>query len=536
MPAAPPTSSSPAPAAPPAGIPAPAAAQASLNSAAGNAIQWNLATPISVTLKDAAGQPVATPVCSSADTAKVVVSADCSRVTVKRLGAQSVTVSGGASIATLTLQGVPQRHWSGLHGVDGAFSSGDTSFVPQQDGTLLAWGSNPRDILGQNFNETQLPFLSAPKTVLDATGKQALHAIYQASGGAATALALTEDGKVWGWGSNDYSQLPQPSPLAGWALLPVQLRNAANNGELDHVVQVEIGDINTLALLDDGTVMTWGHYHGQDDQPLKLFPGLVKTPDGSDILRNIVAVSAGSNFSLALTDDGRVYSWGFDLEAGSLGAGKTFLQPTPLPFAVIKQDGSPLSNIVSISAGYLHTLALAADGTVWAWGNNTKGTIGQGSALSNSIPYAVQVKSSTGDGVLSDIVMVAAGGNHSVALDKNGRVWTWGFNLDSQLGDGPSNPAGDTSRLPRLVVNETATGSLGGIVSISAGSRTTFAVKVDGTVLGWGNGFSASLGRGIDEATWHDANVPAPVRNVGNTGPLVLPNLAAYPNIVRRAR
>ena len=105
--------------------------------------------------------------------------------------------------------------------------------------------------------------------------------------------------------------------------------------------------------------------------------------------------------------------------------------------------------------------------------------------------------------------MVAAGGNHSVALDQNGRVWTWGFNLDSQLGDGPSNPAGDTSRLPRLVVNETATGSLGGIVSISAGSRTTFAVKADGTVLGWGNGFSASLGRGIDEATWHDANVPA---------------------------
>ena len=115
-------------------------------------------------------------------------------------------------------------------------------------------------------------------------------------------------------------------------------------------------------------------------------------------------------------------------------------------------------------------------------------------------------------------------------------MWAWGFGPLGALGDGPNRLAGNGSTLPRVVFNETATGQLGDVLSIAAGYGSSVALKADGTVLMWGDNFSAALGRGIKQDPWKSEPVPTPVRNIANDGPLQLTGLSAYANIIRRAR
>jgi alpha-tubulin suppressor-like RCC1 family protein len=500
---------------------------------------------MSVTLRDPQGTAITSITCQSADAAVVTVAADCSKVMLKRLGAQNILVTGGIYTATLALQGVPQRQWSGTHGVASSFGSGNYSLLALTDGTAKAWGTNGFGVLGQGKPPTAtspnpaLEYSSIPLSVLDAAGTAELNQIYQVSAGNVNAFALTEDGSVWGWGRNSSCNLAQAT-CGDSILQPVRVRNAANNGALMNVAQVESGDGNQTALLDNGTVMTWGQWTGQGDTSSKNFPGLVKTPDGSASLSNIVAISAGNSFSLALASDGKVYAWGYDLSGGRLGAGSTSNNPAPLPNTVKKLDGSELTNIVSISAGYNFSLAIAADGTVWGWGSNSNGQLGQGALNFNGTPYAVQVKAPSGtNGLLSNILMVAAGGNHALALDSTGKVFAWGFATAGQLGDGSNRPARDESSLPRAVVNTDGLLQLSDIVSIAASYDNSTALKADGTVLMWGENFRGALGRGdapSSSGLWVDSPVPAPVVANAALTPLIINSLASYPNLKRRSR
>ena len=510
------------------------AASASLVAPTLGKFSWNVEAPITVALKDPQGVAVTPITCQSADASVVTVTADCSKTTLMRLGNQNIIVSGGAYTATLALQGVPQRLWNGQHGVDSA-GYGDFSLLALSDGTAMGWGSNTFGVLGQN-NGLTTNFSSLPLSVLNASGTAPLAQLYQVSAGDENAFALSEDGGVWGWGQNSSCNLAQT--ICGNAvLLPVRVRNAANDNALANVVQVEAGDTNQVALQDNGTVMTWGYYHGQGDTNLKKFPGLAKTPDGSAPLANIAAVSAGWAFSLALSKDGKVYAWGYDLSQGRLGAGQTISVSGSLPNTVKKLDGTELTNIVSISAGYNFSLAVAADGSVWGWGDNSSAQLGQNNLSNSGVPYAVQVKAPGGTGLLANITMVAAGGNHALALDTAGKVFAWGLATSGQLGDGANRPAGNESLLPRAVVGTDGLTQLGGVISIAAGNTSSTALQSDGTVLMWGGSLGGVLGRGEPAGTtFVNSPVPAPVVTNANKTPLKISSLPSYPNLLRRSR
>ena len=294
---------------PVAAAPAPALAAAvtvtgMLAQTGGVAAPWNQETSLSVIMKDAEGAIIKDAQCKSADTAKAEVSADCTNFKAKRLGGLDIVVTGGGASATLTLQGVPQRSWNGQRGVDG-----DDSFIVSADGNVLAWGSNIRAVLGQNAENDALPNLAFPRRVLAQNGADFLRGIVQVSAGYQSVLALSDDGKIWGWGQDNKHQLAQSDYTGGPKFLPGRVRNELDNGDLDHIVQTEIGDGNQVALRDDGVVLSWGNWHGQGDDAPKNLPGFVKTPDGSATLTNIVAVGAGNAFSTALSRDGRVYAW-----------------------------------------------------------------------------------------------------------------------------------------------------------------------------------------------------------------------------------
>jgi alpha-tubulin suppressor-like RCC1 family protein len=486
---------------------------------------WHIVQPAAVAMTDAVGHAVDPSAlrCSAHDATQLVVAADCSRITALRIGVLTVDVTAGGATASFTLTGTPQRQWSGVHGVTSFLGSGSYGEVTSGDGEVLAWGANPSGVLGQGQDINGLASLPSPTAALDANGAP-LRDILQASAGDRAVAALRLDGSLLAWGNNDAWELGNSAPV-NQSLTPVSVEDLAARSVLGHVVQAEVGDSNSVALIDDGSVVAWGTWPGDGTTLSRTLPTQVKTPDGGSPLTHVVAVSAGASFSLVLGEDGQVRAWGYDLKDGRLGAGSTLNTPSPLPNLVLKSDGTPLDQIVQVSAGYDFSLALDADGSVWAWGDNQYGQLGQGS-MGASVPTAVQVKAA-GGGTLSGIAMVAAGGNHALALDRDGNVLAWGLATSGQLGDGPNRPVVNQSTLPRAVVGVTG-GNLGAVQSIAAGYATSLALDGTGLVLSWGDNFRGALGRAT---TGPLDPTPGPVSGAG-TATLTV-DASRYPNLLR---
>ncbi len=498
-----------------------------LSAPSGGQFAWRMPHQAIVTLTDGNGQvvPPLSVSCLAGDVTQVTVSADCSQITVLRIGSLAINVQGGGVNAVLTVTGVPQRQWTGVHG---AQSSEDYALVANADGSVLAWGGNLYGVLDQNADVVALTSLPVPTLTLDATGQTSLAGVFQVSAGTDNAAALRRDGSVLAWGSNNSYALGNSTTINS-ALLPVGVRNLTNSGALSHVAQVEMGGNRGVALIDDGSVVAWGQWPGDGTVLSTTLPTRVMAPGGATPLSGIVAVSAGWSHSLALTADGHVVAWGYDLSRGALGASTLLSSPQALPNRVKRADGTDLAGIVQISAGYIFSLALADDGTVWAWGDNAQGQLGQG-VLNTVSPVAVQVKTSDGAGTLSAISMVAAGGSHSLALTQGGQLLGWGLATKGQLGDGPNRPAGNQSTLPRpITVGPPASTS---VKSITAGYSDSFALIADGTVSSWGGNFHSALGR---VTTTSSDPSPLAVVGVGGTGSLHL-DLSSYPNLLRHAR
>ncbi len=210
----------------------------------------------------------------------------------------------------------------------------------------------------------------------------------------------------------------------------------------------------------------------------KVFNG---TPVQVSDLDNVIAVAAGFDHSLALKSDGTVWVWGGN-SIGQLGDGTNTYKSNPVQ---IKN----LEGIIAIAAEYAHSFALKSDGTVWTWGNNTNGQLGDGTYTSRNTP--AQVKN------LSGVTAIAAGDGHGLALKSDGTVWAWGRNSEGQLGDGTT-----TNRITPAQVN-----NLDNITAIAAGTLHSLVIKSDGTVWAWGYNAYGQLGDG----TYTDSSTPVQV-------------------------
>lgn len=479
----------------------------------GSKFAWGVLNGLSLVLRDSRGVevPGGHLTCTAGDASKLFVSGDCRTAVSHTLGEQTITVAGDGVTASLPLLVIPKRQPLGT----GAGSGGDFNLVVTATGNLLAWGGNQSGVLGQGADILKLESSSLPLPVKNSQGNGTLENIVAASGGELNAGALTEDGKVLIWGSDYYF------PSTGNPSLPNRMPNPAGTGDLSHIVQVAVGSRNAAALTDEGTVLSWGYYTGQGTASNIRYPNHVKDPTGTDILKGIVAISAGAQHTLALGSNGKVYGWGwYQSQRGNPAASET------LP-AVVKlaSDNSELTNIVAISAGYSFALALSADGNVYAWGDDIEGQLGQNSR-GGSYRGAVLVKDVSGSAPLSNIVMISAGGNHALALDSSGRVLSWGSSTSGQLGDGANRPIVNQSEKPIYVVGPDSTGKLDGIVAIGSGYNHSLALSKSGTVYIWGDGFRGNLGQGGTSTS--DLWVPTPVKNTSGAGELNLAPLTAY--------
>ncbi len=284
-------------------------------------------------------------------------------------------------------------------------------------------------------------------------------------------------GSSWAWGYNYEGELGDGTNDNRNA--PVQTVG------ITEVIVVDGGDYHSIALMWDGTVGAWGaNFWGQLGDGTLLdswWPVLVEG------LTNVVAIAAGDNHNLALKSDGTVWAWG-DNQRGQLGDNTT--TDRTLAVQVHGPDNVGfLTDVVAIAAGFTHSMALRADGTVWAWGHNYRGKLGDGTNTDRYVP--VQVVG------LSNIKAIACGFGHSLAVGADGTVWAWGNNNKGQLGDGTV----DQRWTPVQAVGIT------NAVAVSAGYWTSLALHADGTVSGWGyNGYGQ-----IGNNTNTDSLVPVPV-------------------------
>ncbi len=179
-------------------------------------------------------------------------------------------------------------------------------------------------------------------------------------------------------------------------------------------------------------------------------------------------IDASQRYSVALKADGTVWAWGFN-ESDRMGAGAPMLSPASVPIQV-----QGFTQATAIAASDTHTLALRSDGTVWGVGTNTSGQLGDATKVSSRMP--VQALG------LPQVTAIASGWRHSVALTKDGTVWAWGSNAEGQLGvDAPLG-----SLVPRPLPVE----GLTEVTAIAADNARTVALRADGTVWRWGSDYS----------------------------------------------
>ena len=197
------------------------------------------------------------------------------------------------------------------------------------------------------------------------------------------------------------------------------------------VLAVSAGAIHSLAITTDGAVRSWGSGGsgklGHGDQQQQLLPKKIEALAG----RGIVAVSAGLHHSLAITADSAVWSWGSG-GCGRLGHGDEHDRLLPKQIEAFAGQ-----RVVAVSAGAGHSLALAADGSVWSWGDGDYGKLGHGVEQDQLLPKKVEAFAG------KRVVAVSAGADHNLARTGDGAVFAWGKGGHGCLGHGrgPVGPA-----------------------------------------------------------------------------------------------
>ena len=241
---------------------------------------------------------------------------------------------------------------------------------------------------------------------------------------------------------------------------------------MQDVVQVAAGEGHTCALTTQGGVKCWGRNSfgqlGDGSTTDRLTP-----VDVTGLLNGVQAISAGFNYTCALTMGGAVKCWGFN-NSGQLGDGSGVGRLTPVDVTGLG------SGVQAIDASETHTCALTTVGGVKCWGWNNSGQLGDGSTTTRYTPVDVT-------GLGSDVQAISTGRDHTCALTIGGAVKCWGRNSDGQLGDGST-----TSRLTPVDV----TGLGSSVQAISAGGSFTCALTTGGGAKCWGRNSSGELGDG----------------------------------------
>lgn len=327
-------------------------------------------------------------------------------------------------------------------------------------GPLYGWGQNVYTQLG--LGPGSGTYYSSPKQVGALTTWSGLPG--KTTGGQYHSAAILDDGTLWSWGYSSSGQLGQGEAPGTYVSSPVQV------GALNDWNTVDSFWRSTMAVKTDGTLWGWGlNNFGQLG-----FAGNRSSPVQVGALTNWLEVSCGKYFAAAVKTDGTLWAWGTN-GTGELGLGNTTNYNSP------KQVGA-LTSWLTLACGYNFMAAIRTDGTLWTWGYNGLGMLGLGDTTNRSSPVQV--------GALTTWLNVSCSMYHMAAVMTDGSLWTWGYNNVGQLGLGDT-----TSRSSPVQVGALYTWSRA-FAAPKTNDGWTAAIKTDGTIWTWGRNNFGQLGLG----------------------------------------
>jgi alpha-tubulin suppressor-like RCC1 family protein len=325
------------------------------------------------------------------------------------------------------------------------------SMALKDDGTVWTWGSDDDGALGTGAGTDALTPQQVP----------GLPPIAHIAAGDSYLAALTTDGEVFGWGFTN------PATLGLGGFRPPTVVEG-----LDDAVAIAAAPGHLLALRADDTVVAWGFNGagaiGTGVLPPDFSPQLSPAPVVAPGDAGLIAIEGGLLAGYGLTEAGAVLAWGSN-GAGQLGTGGDAMTSVPTPVSGLA------SGVTAIAAGYRGGYAVTADGTVMAWGDNSRGSVGDGTTENRRVPVAVT-------GLGGPVATIAAGDAHVVAAMPDGTVRAWGANDWGQLGDGTLTDRPSAVTVPGVT----------GVVAVGAGDQNSYAITATGELYTWGRRWDSS--------------------------------------------
>lgn len=360
-------------------------------------------------------------------------------------------------------------------------SAGDSHTAAiDENGSLWMWGDNSSGALGDGTGRVGGDVSKVPIKVMDG--------VSSVSCGDDVTAAIKTDGSLWMWGNNWFGQLGNGT--TNRANRPVKV--------MDNVAAVSGASgfgAYTAAIKTDGTLWMWGHNEngelgngGQGNAKYSLGHDILQTVPVKvmDNVAEVNCMQGGSgNFTMALKTDGTLWTWGYNAR-GQLGNGTTKMANRPVKV---------LDNVIAMSGGGDYAAAIKSDGTLWTWGDNAIGQLGNGSTSGSNVPVKV----------MDNVAAVRCGGGYTAALKTDGTLWTWGQNDKGSVGNGGVGNA-TINNAGKVPIQTVPVKIMENVAEI--GYRA--AIKKDGTLWTWGDNYYGQVGNGTTK------QVNSPVKVLDN--------------------
>jgi len=296
-------------------------------------------------------------------------------------------------------------------------------------------------------------------------------------------FAIKSDNTLWAWGSNSGSQFGNGTS-GGMSKVPIHV--------LDDIVYISTSEFYTMAIRSDRSLWAWGWnlrdmmFGVENDNEWQSTP--VK------VTGDVISVSTSGGHTMIIRGDNSLWGWG-ENESGQLGIG-TF-EGSPIPVRI-------MDDVIAVSTGAGHTMVIRSDNSLWGFGNNGHGQLGD-----ETLPRDFMSGISEPIGIMTDVIAVSAGGSHTMAIRTDHTLWAWGDNSFGQLGDGTTRMSLDEDSGELIEIDNNRYSPIqimDDVIAVSASSLHTMAIRSDNSLWGWGLNWQGQLGDG-SIINWDDPDM-----------------------------